>query len=199
MPRKRKAQKKKSTTRRAPPRPSARRAQPPPLPREIPLEQGLRELAHEGASSLLSAVVAFAVIAAIAGLLFGAWSLRPMPEFTSDAIEAGSPFDVAFQVRNTSAWVALLHPAIACVLTPAGQPEGQPVAAVGIATARLGPGESARFTCPFRTHDLDTALHAELAFRTSYDLPFGLSWRFTERSPAFVVDTRHLPPRWTAR
>jgi len=198
------------TRRASTPKPRRRMQTPPPM-REIPLDQGLRALGAEGARTLFSALLAFAVLAAIAGGAFLAWNLRPMPEYTSDAIQAGSPFDVTFHVRNASEWFTLARPVVACQLTYAGQPEGPPITATDVTFtpgegSRFAPGETASFKCPLRAtlpdnraDELTTALRSQLVFRLSYDLPFGLSRRMTEKSVPFVLDTKQLPPRWTEK
>jgi hypothetical protein len=190
-------------------RSSRRRAQP--YVREIPLQQGLQELAREGAHSIFWVAFAFSAIVIAAGLAFGAWSQRPIPEYTSGSIETGSPFDAVFRVRNTSAWFPLSHPKISCILTYAGASNLPPVPASDMqfppgSSFRLEPGASATFSCPFRTvlrgtltDELGTALKSELFFRNTYDLPLGGSWHLTDGRGPFVLNTRLLPPRWTTK
>jgi len=177
---------------------------------ELPLEEGLREFAAEGVSTLFYVAVAFAIVAAVAGLALTAWSLRPIPEYSSHAIENGSPFDAVFRVHNGSTLFALGHPRIRCVLTYVGEAEAPPVTAsnvlfLGGEVARIGPDQAATFRCPFRSEmqgglpddDLAKAMRTELIFRLAYDLPFGMRW--TERSGPYVIDTQRLPPRWQAK
>jgi hypothetical protein len=154
-------------------------------------------------------VLAATVIVVIAALALALWSLRPVPEYTSESVEAGSPFGVAFRMQNKSAWFSLSHPKINCVVTIAGGPGLPAVAASDVrlpSDGQLKPGESATFKCPFQSafqgviHDeTGAALRSELFFRTTYDLPLYDSWRLTDRRGPFVLNTRLLPPRWTAR
>src|SRR5258707_8994766 len=76
---------------------------------EPPLRQGLIEMATIGAQSFVWVVLAAATVAAVAGAGFIVWSLRPVPEHSSEAVAAGTPFDVAFRVENTSPWFPLSH------------------------------------------------------------------------------------------
>src|SRR6476469_3334722 len=130
---------------------------------EPPLRQGLLEMATIGAQSLLWLVTVVAIFAGLAASAFGLWSLRPVPAYSSERIRAGSPFAVTFQVENTSAWFALSHLKINCVLT-------NPEMAVDVERLplRLEPGETATFSCPFRetNDDLDVALRSEIYFRS---------------------------------
>ena len=204
------ARKRKAPSRSRKPRPAARgsRQRLHPHAREIPLQQGLQAFAREGAYSLLGMVFAFAAIVLVGGLAFGAWSLRPLPEYTSEGIETGSPFDVVFHVKNTSDWFALSHPKISCILTYAGQQNLPPVPASDVTfpsgnSFQLEPGQSGTFKCPLRTalrgtlpDELGTALRSELFFRATYDLPFESSWRLTDGRGPFVLNTKLLPPRW---
>jgi hypothetical protein len=175
------------------------------------LEQGLRELAYDGALSFLSVGVTLTIIIGLAVAAFGVWSLRPMPGFASDGVEAGSPFDVTFRVENTSAWFPLSNLKINCVLTYAGVPEIPSIAASdlrlpgGNGTA-LGPGESTTFKCPFRSRlkassndELGVALRSEVYFHSEYDLPLLGSYRIGANNGPFVLNTRLLPPRWTGK
>src|SRR5262245_58442403 len=74
---------------------------------ELPLRQGLLEMATIGAQSFLWLVTFVAILAALAGLAFGIWSLRPVPDYSSARIRVSSPFGVTFRVENTSDWFAL--------------------------------------------------------------------------------------------
>jgi hypothetical protein len=158
----------------------------------------LLELATIGAQSFLWLAMVVAIGAALAGVAFAVWSLRPTPEYASDGITAGSPFAVTFRVENTSTWFPLSHLMIRCVLT-------NPETAVDVEKSRipvqLGPGERATFTCPFRgtSDDLDAALRSELYFRSEYDMPLRGSFRLSDDRGPFVLNTRLLPPRWTAK
>src|ERR1700739_2476811 len=65
---------------------------------ELPLQQGLVEMAPVGSQSLLwlvMVVVGFAVLAAAA---FGIWSLLPVPAYWSERVRAGSPLEATFRV-----------------------------------------------------------------------------------------------------
>jgi hypothetical protein len=200
-----------STRRRAAPARPRRRAQQQPVVREIPLGQGLQAFASEGISSLFWVIVAASAIAIAAGVAVGIWTLRPIPEYTSEGIEAGSPFDVAFRIRNTSQWFALSKPSIDCILTWPGAPDVPPVRSselrVGSAAAHgLEPGESGTFRCPFppalrdaTNGETTTALRSQIYFRATYDLPLFESFRLSDSRGPFVLNTRLLPPRWTAR
>jgi len=180
-----------------------------PAMREIPLGQGLQAFAAEGGRSILGVIVAASVIVAIAALVLGLWALRPIPEYTSENVEAGSPFGVAFRLQNTSAWFPLSHPKISCIVTIAGEPGFPAVAASDVrfpSDGELKPGESATFKCPLQSafqgaiHDeTGAALRSELFFRTTYDLPLHDSWRLTDRRGPFVLNTHLLPPRWTEK
>jgi hypothetical protein len=210
MAKKRKAPSRNSKRRAAPPR-TRRRA--PPVAREIPLRQGLQAFASEGIRSLFWVCVAASVIAIAAGSAVGLWTLRPIPEFTSEGVEIGSPFDVTFQIRNTSRWFALSRPSIGCILAWPGAPDQPPVASSDLHLPssnplRLEPGQSGTFRCPFPAALREatngetataTALRSRVYFRTSYDLPFQESFRLTDDRGPFVLNTRLLPPQWTAR
>jgi hypothetical protein len=168
-------------------------------------------MAQGGALSFLWVGVTFVVLIAIAAAAFGLWSLRPLPSYSSESVEAGSPFDVTFQIENTSAWFPLAHLRIDCVLTRGGVPEIAPVAASDLrfpsgASPELAPGESATFKCPLRARleksshgDLGVALRSEIYFRSTYDLPLMGSYRITDNNGPYVLNTRLLPPRWTGK
>lgn len=178
----------------APPR-ARKRAQV--LAPEPPLKQGLLEMATIGAQSFLWLVSVVGIFAVLAGGAYAVWSLRPIPEYTSDAVTIGSPFTVTFRVENTSTWFALAHPKIKCALTA-------PEAVVDVASRlpeRLEPGQSALFTCPFHatTDDPDMAPRAELYFRSTYDAPLVAAFRIADNHGPFVLNTKLLPPRWTAK
>jgi len=163
---------------------------------EPSLQQGLLEMATIGAQSFLWLATVVALLAGLAGAAFGIWSLRPVPDYSSARIRVSSPFGVTFRVENTSAWFALSHLKISCVLTNPEMVvdvEGLPV--------RVEPGETATFHCPFRgiSGDLDAILRAKLYFRSEYDLPVLDSFRLTDTRGPFVLDTKTLPPRWTAK
>lgn len=153
-------------------------------------------MATIGAQSLLWLVTVVAIFAGLAASAFGLWSLRPVPAYSSERIRAGSPFAVTFQVENTSAWFALSHLKINCVLT-------NPEMAVDVERLplRLEPGETATFSCPFRetNDDLDLALRSEIYFRSEYDEPLAGSFRLADNRGPFVLNTRLLPPRWMAK
>lgn len=164
-------------------------------------------MAAIGTQSFLWLVMAMATIAALAGAAFGVWSLRPIPAYSSEGITAGSPFAVTFRVENASPWFALSHLKISCVLMRPEAPDAPPVDADGSRIASsLGGRESATFTCPFRAvlggatnDDLEVALRSEIYFRSEYDLPVVGLFRLVDDRGPFVLNTRLLPPRWTAR
>lgn len=197
MAKKRKPASSKGTKRRPPP---VRRPAP-----EPPLQQGLVEFATEGARSFLGVFFTIAIIAAIVGLAFLAWTQRPVPAYVSEGVEIGSPFDATFRVENTNPWFPLANLSIGCVLMYAGEPDIPPIAASN-GPSHLAPGEAATFKCPFRTAlrgggrlDLDTALRSEISFRSTYDLPLIGSFRLTDHRGPFILNTRVLPPRWTGK
>jgi hypothetical protein len=185
-------------------RPRSRRRSP---VAEPPLRQGLLELATIGAQSFLWLAMVVSVGAALAGVAFAVWSLRPTPEYASDGITAGSPFEVTFRVENASAWFPLSHLKISCVVTRPEAPDMPPVEADrSRIPSRLGPGGAAMFTCPFSAarggsinDDLDVALRSEIYFRSEYDEPLAASFRLADNRGPFVLNTRLLPPRWTAK
>jgi hypothetical protein len=208
MAKKRKAVSRDNKRRSAHPR-SRRRA--PSFVRAIPLRQGLQEFATEGMRSLFWVVVAASAIAVATGLVVGLWTLRPIPEYTSEGVEIGSPFDVTFRIRNTSRWFALSRPSISCILTYPGAPDAPPVesSAVRVLTGsslQLEPGQSGTFHCPFPSALRDavngetaTALRSLIYFRTAYVLPLFGSLRLTDSRGPFVLNTQLLPPHWTAK
>lgn len=182
----------------------SRSAEPPPS-----LQQGLLELASDSAQSFLWVSLALAVIVAIAGAAFGIWSLRPTPSYSSRRVEAGSPFDVTFQVENTSAWFSLSNLRIVCVLAHGGVPERPSIEADDVRfpgkASDLDPGQSATFKCPFHAllgnsndDDLDLALRSEIYFRSEYDLSMIGSLRISANEGPFSLNRKLLPPRWTA-
>ncbi|SKA10654.1 hypothetical protein SAMN02745126_03562 [Enhydrobacter aerosaccus] len=210
MPPKQKPRSKKAPA--APRKPRARKqtraAAPPPPPS---LEQGLREMAYDGALSFFWVGVALTIVVALAIGAFALWSLRPVPGFASDGVETGSPFDVTFRVENMSAWFPLANLKVSCVLTYAGVPEIPSIPAAdlrlpgGNGTA-LAPGQSAAFRCPFRSRlkassndELGVALRSEVYFHSEYDLPLLGSYRITADNGPFILNTRLIPPRWTGR
>src|SRR5258708_14466868 len=121
---------------------------------EPPLKQGLLEMATIGAQSFVWVILAAATVAAVAGAAFVVWSLRPVPAYSSEAVEVGTPFDVTFRIENTSPWFPLAHLGINCVLLHAGAPDMPAIKASDVrfpagSPSGLGPGESATFKCPF--------------------------------------------------
>ena len=167
---------------------------------EPPLQDGLLEMATVGAQSLLWLVTVVAIIAALAGAAFGIWSLRPVPVYLSERVKAGSPFSVTFWVENSSAWFPLSHLKIVCSLARLETLQMPPVDAdTSRIPDRLEPGQSVTFTCPFPAADPDVALRSEIYFRSEYDLPALGSFRISHHAGPFVLNTRLLPPRWTAK
>jgi hypothetical protein len=205
------------TTKRKPARRAkkGRRAGSRPRPRqqpqiiEPPLQQGLLEMATIGAQSFIWVVLAAATVAAVAGAAFVVWSLRPVPAYSSEAVEVGTPFDVTFRVENTSPWFPLAHLGIRCVLLHGGAPDIPEIKATDVRfpasnPSGLGPGESATFRCPISaalggttSDELGVAARAEIYFRSEYDLPVVGSFRLTDNRGPFFLNTRLLPPRWT--
>ena len=175
-----------------------------PLAAELPVRQGLLEIATIGAQSLLWLATLIVSAAVLVGAGFALWSLRPVPAYSSERVTIGSAFAVEFHVENTSQWFPLARLTIDCVLVGVDAPAMPPVAAnVSRIPARLEPGQHASFTCPFRAADPEVALRSELHFRSAYDLPGDLPGlgrvRLTNDSGPFVLDAKLLPPRWTAK
>jgi hypothetical protein len=190
-------------------RPAARRpgARAHPPVAEIPLQRGLLELATVGAQSFLWLASVAAVLLAVAGAGFGVWALRPVPGYTSERVEMGSPFGVTFRVENTNGWFALSHLKISCGLVRPPPADALWVEANAARIASdLGPGDSATFTCPFggalgvsTGDDLDVALRSELYFHSEYDMPLIGAPKLADTGGPFVLNTRLLPPRWTGK
>src|SRR6266481_2299352 len=137
-------------SKKAPATPKRSRSRRQPHAIELPLRQGLLEMATIGAHSFLWVVLAAATVAAVAGSAFAVWSQRPVPAYSSEGVEVGSPFDVTFRIENTSPWFALGHLNISCALTYAGAPDSPPTKASDVRlpagnSSGLGPGESATF------------------------------------------------------
>jgi hypothetical protein len=175
-----------------------------PLAAELPVRQGLLEMATIGAQSLLWLTTLIVTAAVLAAAGFGVWSLRPVPAYSSERVTTGSAFAVTFHVENTSPWFPLVHLNISCVLAGVDAPAMPSVVAdISRIPARLEPGQQASFTCPFRAADPEVALRSELYFRSDYDLPANLPWlgtlRLSDNRGPFVLDARLLPPRWTAK
>ena len=169
---------------------------------EPPLQQGLLEMATIGAQSLLWLVMVVAIMAALAGAAFGIWSLRPVPVYLAERVKTGSPFAVTFWVENGSAWFPISHLKITCALARLETLEVPPVDAdVSRIPERLEPGQSATFTCPFRStsDDLEVALRSELYLGSEYDEPLLGMFRLSNTRGPLVLNTKLLPPRWTAK
>ena len=81
---------------------------------ELPLQQGLLEMATVGAQSVLWLVTVVAIFAGLAAAALGIWSLRPIPAYSSERVTAGSAFAATFHVENMSAWFPLSHLKIRC-------------------------------------------------------------------------------------
>lgn len=169
-------------------------------------------MARGGAHSLQRLLVTVIVIALLGAAAFGAWSLRPLPGYSSEDVLAGSPFDVAFRVENTSPWFALANLKVSCVLAHV-RASGIPPTLIDSVDAQfpteaahLEPGQSASFRCPFRslighpiTRDAEIVQRAEIYFHSKYDAPLLDALRITDNSDHFFLNTRLLPPRWTSR
>jgi hypothetical protein len=200
MPPKRKPTR-RSPKRRPPARPQAYGS-------ELPLEQGLVEMATIGAQSFAWLVLVIAALAAVVGGAVIAWSMRPVPIYLSERIKTGSPFDVEFWVENSSAWFSMSHLSLSCALLYPGAPNLPPTPASevrlpGNPTA-LAPGEMATFKCPFPadlrgTDELSVATRGEIYFRVIYDMPVFGWFRLSDDRGPFVLNTKLLPPRWTGR
>jgi hypothetical protein len=178
------------------------------LPAELPVRQGLVEMATIGAQSFLWLATLVVIGAVLAGVAFGIWSLRPVPGYASERVTLGSAFAVTFRIENTSDWFALAHLKIRCVVDGIDAPDLPPVEAdLSRIPERLEPGAQATFTCPFRAADPEVAQRSKLYFRSEYDLPLGSlgdlpvlgRLRLGDNRGPFVLDTRLLPPRWTAK
>ena len=184
-----------------------------PRPPPLTLRQELLLLARGGARSVQQAFLTLLVIGFIAGVAFVAWSLRPTPSYSSGDVTSGSPFDVTFRVENKNPWFALSKLKISCVVAHV-RASGMEPTMIGANDLRfpaghlsgLEPGESATFTCPFRTlighpinDDPGVAQRAEIYFRGEYDVPLFGSFRITDNSAHFILNTHLLPPRWTSK
>ena len=201
---------KRKPTRRSPKR--SPRTRPQAYGSELPLEQGLVEMAAIGAQSFLWLVLVVGAMAAVAGGAFIAWSMRPVPVYLSERVKTGSPFDVEFWIENSSAWFPMSHLSISCVLAYPGAPDLPPTPASDVRlpgkpaapASGVGPGEMAIFKCPFPanlrgTDELAIATRAEIYFRIAYDLPVFGSLRLTDNRGPFVLNTKLLPPRWAGK
>ncbi len=170
-------------------------------------------MARGGARSLRQAFVALLVIGLLAGIAFGVWSIRPTPSYSSEDLTTGSAFDVVFRVENKNPWFALSNLKIGCVVAYV-RASGMEPTMIGAndvrfpagSAAGLEPGQTATFTCPFRTlighpinEDPSVAQRAEIYFRATYDVPLIGSFRITDNSARFLLNTHLLPPRWTSK
>jgi len=194
---------------RAPANPPRRQSRPPLPPPSLKRE--LLQIASTEARFLRRALSSAVVLAAITAAGWGVWSLRPMPSYTSGEVEVGSPFDVSFQMENTNPWLPMANLRLACVLDhvrasglPPALVEATNVRFAGVGTT-LQPGERATFTCPFRAlighpinEDAGVAQRAEIYFRVRYDEPLLGKFQIADNSAPFFLNTRLLPPRWTA-
>jgi hypothetical protein len=181
---------------------------PPPPP--IPLQQQLLVFGREGVHAFRQILLAVVVIAAIVAVGLGVWSIRPTPAYSSEGLVTGSPFDLTFKVENESPWFELSNLSISCIVDhirasglPATRVEAKDVRFPSSGVSTLRPGESATFTCPFRTlighpinEDPDIVRRSEIYFHAEYDVPFWRSFRIAHDSAHFFFDTRPIPPRW---
>ncbi|MBV8393072.1 MAG: hypothetical protein JOY81_07800 [Alphaproteobacteria bacterium] len=168
-------------------------------------------MATIGAESASWVILSLAGLATMAGLAYGAWSLRPTPSYSSDAVAMDTPFDVTFTIENTSPWFPIRNMKLTCALMESGTSNMPTVSASdlrlpGDSASTLPPDASASFKCPFRSllggsndYQLNLALRSSLFFRIEYDLPVIGSVRVTEERGPYALDTRRLPPRWTAK
>jgi hypothetical protein len=181
-----------------------------PAPPLLTLQQELFVFAREGAQAFRQVLLAVVFIAAIAAAAFGVWSVRPMPAYSSEGLETGSPFDLTFKVENESPWFELSNLGISCIVDhirasglPPTRVEAKDVRFLSPQVPTLQPGESATFTCPFRAlighpinNDPDIVRRSEIYFHAEYDVPFWRSFRIAHDSAHFFFDTRPIPPRW---
>lgn len=171
-------------------------------------------MAHSGAQWLQSTIVFLAVLVVIAGAILVAWSIRPVPTYSSEEQKAGSPFDATFTAENTNLWLPMKGLKLNCVLDHVRASGREPtlIEATDVrfpagSAAELKPGESASFKCPFRAlfglpplnEDYSVVHRAQIYFRASYELPFFGSIRLSDNSVPFALNTRLLPPRWTSK
>ncbi len=173
-------------------------------------------MARGGARSVRQALLALLVVCGIGGFVYVAWSQRPIPNYASEDVTSGSPFDVTFRVENKNPNFALANLKVSCVLDHVRASGMEPTLIVANnlrfpqgTTASLEPGQSATFNCPFRSlighpinEDPGIAQRSEIYFRAEYDLPLPTVlrlFRITDNSAPFFLNTRLLPPRWTAK
>jgi hypothetical protein len=174
------------------------------LARELPVRQGLVEMATIGAQSFLWLTTLITIAAALVGVGFAIWSLRPVPSYYSARVTIGSAFAVNFRAENKSPWFAISHLKIRCMVDGVDARDLPPVEAdVSRIPERLEPGTEAIFTCPFRAADPEVAQRSELWFRSEYVLPLSIPLlgqvRLSNTSGPYVLDMKLLPPRWTAK
>lgn len=170
-------------------------------------------MAHGAARSARQAFLALVVIGVIAGVALGAWWLRPTPSYSAEDLTVGSPFDVTFRAENRNPWFGMANLKISCVLESV-RASGIPPTSLDASDVRfpagaasvLEPGQSASFTCPFRSlighpinDDPAMAQRAEIYFRSEYDLEVFRSFRIADYSNHLVLDTHFLPPRWVRK
>jgi hypothetical protein len=181
-------------------------APPPP----VPLQQQLLVFGREGVQAFRQILLAVVVIAAIVAVGLGVWSIRPTPAYSSEGLVTGSPFDLTFKVENESPWFELSNLGISCIVDhirasglPPTRVEAKDVRFPSGRVPTLQPGESATFTCPFRTlighpinEDPDIVRRSEIYFHAEYDVPLWHAFRITHDSAHFFFDTRPIPPRW---
>jgi hypothetical protein len=205
---KRKPRKSTSAPAKTPAKRRPRYTAPPPT-----LQEELLDMARSGARSLQGFIVFIAVLALIGGAAFGAWSMRPTPAYSSEALTYGSPFDVTFRLQNDNPWFALANLKITCVLDhvrASGLPPTSVVASdVKFPTDKasgLEPGEALTFRCPYRAlighpvnDDPEIVKRSEIYFHTEYEMPGVPSLHLTHNSVHSVLDTRFLPPRWISK
>jgi hypothetical protein len=180
------------------------RRQSPALVADLPVRQGLIEMATIGAQSFLWLTTLVTIAAALVGVGFAIWSLRPVPSYYSARVTIGSAFAVNFRVENKSSWFPIAHLKIRCAVDGIDAPDMPPVEAdVSQIPERLEPSAEAIFTCPFRAADPEVAQRSELWFRSEYDLPLSIPvlgrLRLSDYGGPYVLDTKLLPPRWTAK
>jgi hypothetical protein len=173
-------------------------------------------MARGGARSIWQIFLALIVIGGISGVAYIAWSQRPIPTYASEDVTSGSPFDVTFRIENKDPSFALANLRVSCVLDHVRASGMEPtlIAANDLrfpagAASGLEPGQSATFTCPFRSlighpinEDPGIAQRSEIYFRAEYDLPLPAwlrAFRITDNSAPFFLNTRLLPPRWTSK
>lgn len=168
-------------------------------------------------SSLLSACNKLSVFACkllgVSLLLYGAWEIWaatwPEPSFSVGAPSYGSPFDISFDVTNTSRFIDMREMVINCKLIDPTI-STKYVENLHIQGTTLGTGDASTlkaasvrsYPCPFgltigRMLNSDyVVLSGRIQFVVNYSILYGLI-SLTYQSDEFSLDTNTIPPRWT--